>query len=184
MPENNWEKNYVFADGIEECQQRSDNWRLIWPSEEYMKDIQKSTLERINANSVLFQQYLQQYQQRLQQQRQNQKGEHHSSEDLIHLDKDPFLSEYPQEILFFSPKTFALMEPDIQSQIYEYSVNRSFIKLHKVPHIKSYTRLYAEHSAEEVTNTTNKQQRQFSKCICHSIAWSWLTSACLSKGSL
>jgi hypothetical protein len=203
MPENNWEHrsssssssssspqrrnnnncNSQDSSCSENNRRRAENWKLLWPSEDYMKEIQRNVLDKLHL---------------------------HPSPSLpptttteIPLLSDPaaLLSEFPQEILFFAPKTFALMEPDIQTQICEYSANRSFIKQQRVPHIKSYTRVYSTEQKNKKNHKTSdqennnevddekkrktkgvKEEKPDKKCSCYPIAWSWLTSACLSKG--
>jgi hypothetical protein len=137
MPESYW-------DNDPERYNRNENWRLIWPSDQYMRDIHQSL--SVISNPLFS-----------------------SSSSFVGA-----ISDYPQEVLFFEPKTFALMEPDIQSQLYSYSCNSSLIPNPRVPHIKSYTRLYHR---EESDKTDDK------KCCCYPVAWSILTSACLSRGA-
>jgi hypothetical protein len=204
MPENNWERrsssssssfrpkggknnNHNNDSQDSSCSEnhhrrRAENWKLLWPSEDYMKEIQRTVLDKLHLHP-------------------SPSLPPTTTTDAPQLnDPSALLSEFPQEILFFAPKTFALMEPDIQTQICEYSANRSFIKQQRVPHIKSYTRVYSierknkkenqEENKEEDDDkkrkkTVVKEERkdeEEKKCSCHPIAWSWLTSACLSKG--
>jgi hypothetical protein len=136
MPEAYW-------DNDPERYNRNENWRLVWPSDQYMRDIHQSLSAICNP--------------------------------LFSPSSSSSFADYPQEVLFFEPKTFALMEPDIQSQLYCYSCNTSLINNHRVPHIKSYTRVY--HNQESDKKEADK------KCGCYPVAWSVLTSACLSRGA-
>jgi hypothetical protein len=207
MPENNWEhrpsssssstcpqrrnnnnnnNNSQDSSCSENNRRRAENWKLLWPSEDYMKEIQRNVLDKLHLHPSPSLPSL---------------PPTTTSDTPLLNDPPALLSEFPQEILFFAPKTFALMEPDIQTQICEYSANRSFIKQQRVPHIKSYTRVYSTEqkhkknhkpSDQEDNNEVDddkkrktkgvKEEKTDKKCSCYPIAWSWLTSACLSKG--
>jgi hypothetical protein len=121
---------------------RSEQWRCVWPSHRYMKHVHQQLSSNDDGNDLDY---------------------HEETEDM-----KPVMSG-PPEILFFHPKSFALMEPDIQAQFFTYQTNHHVIETHRIPHIKSYTRLYKGSAT--------------GKCLCHQIAWTMLTSACLSKGA-
>lgn len=77
-------------------------------------------------------------------------------------------------LLFLNSKTFALMEPDVQSQFALYEPNgigaQKDMTERFTPHIKSYMRLKSNLSPR-------------GGCSCPDVAWFLLTSACLSKGA-
>lgn len=82
-------------------------------------------------------------------------------------------------MLFISAEVLALMEPDILAQLRTYeplAVGGTNAVLAFPPHIKSYARVYRSIATEHISDSTQ------SACLCPSVAWFLLTSACLSKG--
>lgn len=92
-------------------------------------------------------------------------------------------SNVVQGILFFHPKSFALMETDIQTQFYTYAPTEadviSQVSKRYSPHIKSYCRLLDEDHVKQKQPQHGEEQ----KCSCYDVAWAMVTSACLSKGA-
>lgn len=101
------------------------------------------------------------------------------------------------------------MELDLQSRMYTYEANKSeaikFVS-NISPHIKSYTRLMSQDSNHCDTVSDNnlhtpikkeykkdlepilteqfkfKDKKNSPICTCHAVAWTLMTSSCLSKG--
>jgi hypothetical protein len=91
--------------------------------------------------------------------------------------RDPSLGE-EQPTVFLSPRTFALMEPDIHCQMFHYHA-QPFPSCQKVPHNKTYFRLRSANGHEKRASDSIRYQ-----CSCHSVIWFLMTSACLSKGQV
>lgn len=162
MPDEYWKK---FPDKL-----RQDSWRLIWPSSAYMNEVKsnvsmsmfvrgnthKKSTESNNGNAIT---------------------DHINNGKIVEAVR-PFRTG----IVFLNPKVFAFMEPDIQSVFHTYEPNcipSLDLDWKKVPHIKTYTRLMQgiHPPADKFRNS-----HVVPHCICWKVAWSWLTSACLSKG--
>lgn len=100
----------------------------------------------------------------------------HMKDIYSHVALVPEWSGHPNEeepTVFFLPKTFALMEPDVHCQMFHYTCHTSLYRNHsrtlRVPHNKSYFRLNTAKAHDEC-------------CTCASVFWFLMTSACLSKG--
>ena len=114
------------------------------------------------------------------------------------------------QLVFLLPKTLALMEPDLQSQLHVYDPypwllertnkeidskiscaelnrERSLVETSSThitpppPHIKSYARVM---SNNVICRTESVDfDGNSSCCVCYDLAWFLLTSACLSRGT-
>jgi hypothetical protein len=176
MPESIWdEESQSTALSDDESHVRLECCRILWPTSTFMSQCGKDTTRLLKETST---------------KKDNQ--DLSSSSTTIH---ERFLSGNG---LFFLPNTLALMEPDIQSQLYQYcglplkkrvdvspidslELNTSEVKeFHISPHIKSYFRLLSN----ELNSIQNSSDIiKSSTCSCHDIAWYLLSSSCLSKGT-
>ncbi len=162
MPDEYWNK---YPEKL-----RQDSWRLIWPSSVYMNEVKSN----VNMSQLI-------------------RGRTHkkSDDDKDKKANDDSLTSTSVEIVrtfrtgivFLNPKVFAFMEPDIQTVFHTYEPNcipGLNLDWKKVPHIKTYTRLMQgiHPPADKLRNLVVPH------CICWKVAWSWLTSACLSKGEM
>jgi hypothetical protein len=153
LPELAWDNNMDIL--------RQERWRLIWPSREKMIQIQKQARGLISNRWC-------------------------NSQNSQDIDKEGV--SFSQGILFLHARNFALMETDIQSQFYTYAPSqaKSMQPLTKVhaPHIKSYGRIYGRSAVSSKGKTEEKLEESITvnQCCCYELAWTMITSTCLSRG--
>jgi hypothetical protein len=175
MPEKEW--NSEFEKLKEEC------WQLIWPTNSL---IHKQT----NSRRKCLPKYSGAYKSQICKSKFSQGQDDDSS---YNSDDDNVNNNLCGSMLFFHPKTFYLMEPDIHSQFYTYkpnyfimeslcNCNFNFFSISS-PHNKSYSRYMQKIDSKTVlSSNAENNSDEHDECVCYDLAWFLLTSACLSKG--
>lgn len=159
MPEERWDDIFAVDDT------RLDHCRLIWPS--------MALVSSMNTDFALT------------------AATTNNEQDSQQLDMPVASDELREGILFLHPEIFAKMEPDIQSRFFTYEVTQApqlQSVVNKTPHIKTYSRLMQKPSTPKPAEDGAAQDKEvsaaaLSSCTCYHLAWTWLTSACLSRGA-